>query len=867
MIYPLLFPRGDEGWHPNLEKAYRSRNRTRVSMLQFYSYRLAIRQTFSAIHYAGKLFQQYIVDAYVKTEQNRLAFHRQNQKTLRVELYQGLMDHLANEAVIEELKPGRVIILPSSFQGGPRAMQQNYQDAMAIVRKYGKPDLFITFTCNPTWREIEEHLLPGQAPSDRPDLITRVFKLKLDELIDDLFKKHILGRTIAHVFVIEFQKRGLPHCHMLIILDSEDKIKDDNHIDRIVCSEIPDTARFPQLYECVRRHMIHGPCGTLNPNSPCMEDGKCSKEFPKEFPNVTMANKDGYLRYRRRDNGITITIGKYELDNRWIVPYNPYLLMKYNAHINVEICATVKSIKYLFKYIHKGHDCANIKLQRPIQEGAAAAQETLEWDEIKAHLDARYVSAPEAAWRLFEFPLHDKSHAIIRLAVHLPNQQPIYFAEGKERQALERAASKDTTLTAWFKLNSKDPDARQYLYHDIPHHFVFERNGIRKRRLQGENIIGGMYSVSPSDVERYHLRLLLLHVPGACSFDDLKTVDGQVCQTFMEAARRRGLLLDDTEYERCMAEAVLFQMPQQLRTLFCVILLYCNPTKPIDLWNSFKGHMAEDFMQLADAETAEAMTFYAIEEKLEEQGRRCSDFGIPSPTTAPYTFESKIINKEEELRIGQEMYSILNQDQRSAADEVLAAHHNQSTNGSCFFIDGLGGTGKTYLYNTLYHLLMGQGIYVISVAWTGIAASLLPEGRTVHSRFKLPVPILETSTSSIRPHSKEAEEIKKAAVFIWDEAPMALSYALKAVDILLRDIMNINLHFAGKIMVLGGDFRQVLPVIRFANRSELIAASLKSSDLWSNVKVMHLNQNMRTGPGEEEFSKWLIKLGNGEFHQ
>ena len=119
----------------------------------------------------------------------------------------------------------------------------------------------------------------------------------------------------------------------------------------------------------------------------------------------------------------------------------------------------------------------------------------------------------------------------------------------------------------------------------------------------------------------------------------------------------------------------------------------------------------------------------------------------------------------------------------------------------------------------------------MTVAWTGIAASLLPEGRTVHSRFKLPVPILETSTSSIRPNSKEAGEIRKTQVFIWDEAPMAPSYALNAVDILLRDIMNINVSFRGKIMVLDGDFRQVLPVIRFANRSELIATSLKSSDL------------------------------------
>ncbi|CAF4760050.1 unnamed protein product [Rotaria sp. Silwood2] len=155
------------------------------------------------------------------------------------------------------------------------------------------------------------------------------------------------------------------------------------------------------------------------------------------------------------------------------------------------------------------------------------------------------------------------------------------------------------------------------------------------------------------------------------------------------------------------------------------------------------------------------MTFYAIEEKLEEPGRRCSNFGIPSPTSAPYTFESKIINKEEELRIGQEMYSMLNQDQRSAADKILATHHEQSTTGSCFFTDGPGGTGKTYLYNIMYHLFMGQSVHVMPVAWKGIAASLLPEGRTVHSRFKLPVPILETSTSSIRPHSKEAEDIKK----------------------------------------------------------------------------------------------------------
>ncbi|CAF1425811.1 unnamed protein product [Rotaria magnacalcarata] len=121
--------------------------------------------------------------------------------------------------------------------------------------------------------------------------------------------------------------------------------------------------------------------------------------------------------------------------------------MKYDAHINAEVCATVKSIKYLFKYVYKAHDCVSIKLELPVKDGATFVK-TLERDEIKAHLDARYVSAPEAVWRLVEFPLHDKSHSIIRLAIHLPNMQPVYFAEGNVLEALDRATEKDTTLIA-----------------------------------------------------------------------------------------------------------------------------------------------------------------------------------------------------------------------------------------------------------------------------------------------------------------------------------------------------------------------------------------------------------------------------------
>ncbi|XP_035204943.1 uncharacterized protein LOC118179894 [Stegodyphus dumicola] len=142
------------------------------------------------------------------------------------------------------------------------------------------------------------------------------------------------------------------------------------------------------------------------------------------------------------------------------------------------------------------------------------------WDEIKCFLNARYVSAPEAAWRwrLFEKRMHSSksSHThIIRLPVHLENLQPVYFAESEERNAFQRAAEKNTMLTGWFELNRTVPEANGYLYAEIPKHFTWRNHAWQTRVRLGDYIISRMYSVSPKDVERFHLRLLLCHVKGA----------------------------------------------------------------------------------------------------------------------------------------------------------------------------------------------------------------------------------------------------------------------------------------------------------------------------------------------------------------
>jgi hypothetical protein len=129
--------------------------------------------------YGGKLFQQYLVYAYARYEGNRMTYIRNNQKTLRVESYKGLLDHVNSIGRDNNVRIGNIFIRPSTYGGGPRFMSKLYQDNMAMVRKFGRPDLFITFTCNPKWEEIKSELTPFQNSSDRPDLVTRVFRLKL----------------------------------------------------------------------------------------------------------------------------------------------------------------------------------------------------------------------------------------------------------------------------------------------------------------------------------------------------------------------------------------------------------------------------------------------------------------------------------------------------------------------------------------------------------------------------------------------------------------------------------------------------------------------------------------------------------------
>jgi hypothetical protein len=160
------------------------------------------------------------------------------------------------------------------------------------------------------------------------------------------------------------------------------------------------------------------------------------------------------------------------------------------------------------------------------------------------------------------------------------------------------------------------------------------------------------------------------------------------------------------------------------------------------------------------------------------------------------------------------------------------------------------------------HLVQSISQKVIVSAFTGIAASLLDGGTTLHSRFKLPKNIDETTTCRLT--REEKKQILEASVLIIDEAPMCSINLIDCLDREMKDLCKSNKLFGGKTVVFGGDFRQTLPVMKNAKPAQITAVCLKKWKNWQFVRKRKLTKNMRTAPGQIEFSKYLLEMGNGQ---
>jgi len=176
-------------------------------------------------------------------------------------------------------------------------MNQCFQDAIALAHYYHRFDLFITFTCNSQWPEITDALLPGQTPADRPDLTIHVFNMYKMSIIDELSKNDIFRSSLGHVYMIEFQKCGLPHMHLLLSLSLKFCPTKPKQVDTIIRATWPDAKHKPHLFSIVKHCMIHGPCSQWKPDAHCMKDRKCSKGFPKDYQAQTVMIQNSYPVY------------------------------------------------------------------------------------------------------------------------------------------------------------------------------------------------------------------------------------------------------------------------------------------------------------------------------------------------------------------------------------------------------------------------------------------------------------------------------------------------------------------------------------------------------------------------------------------
>jgi hypothetical protein len=316
----------------------------------------------------------------------------------------------------------------------------------------------------------------------------------------NLLKNGLLGELIAYCSTIEFQKRGLPHVHILYITNQSPNTPDE--VDQVISAELPDPET--DLYETIGKTMVHGPCGTGYPNARCMVNGKCSKGYPKNFCESTVIGNDSYPTYRRRNNGFTFEKNGFIYDNRWVVPHNRDLSAVFQSHINVECVSSVKAIKYIYKYAYKGHDRATIEIDN---------------DEIKQYQDCRYIGSSEAAWRILGFAMHDKSHAVEMLPVHLENKHMVYFRPTDDIQQIVNQ-EKRSKLDAWFAFNLENPNSslKNLTYLQFVKKARWSVKDakwiVRKKQIK---VIGRCPFVSPTDHERFALRILLHHVAGAFS--------------------------------------------------------------------------------------------------------------------------------------------------------------------------------------------------------------------------------------------------------------------------------------------------------------------------------------------------------------
>lgn len=883
--YPLLFLHGEPGWsegHFEEDPPFQSRTMSvssdhHVPFLVYCRQRLLTERIFQT---NCRIAQEWCCDMFSRHEEHTLSFVQNNANVQqRVASYRSIRDSSNAQP------PGK--LLPASFHASPTKRKNDTEDALAIVNRLGKPHLMITVTCNPEWPEIALNLKAGQQASDRPDLCCRAFKLRLKAIIDDLRSGDVFGPCTYHMYVIEFQKRGFPHAHIVMKFEG-DGPDQSGQMDSWVWAQLPDESiANGALRAKVLKFVVHKPCGTHDPNAPCMQTDRagnikrCNKFYPQPFRTSAGVNENtGRAEYRRTNNDDHPTIrqkvdGVWQdvpIGNEWIVPYNPYLLLKYDCHICVDVVTAASCVKYLFKYVTKGADMAKARIS-----GIS--------DEIEQYRSTRYISAAEATWRLFGFHMLSRNPSVTLLYAQLEQEHNVRFpqtATSQERRQIAENVVTDLmlyfnrpttstfeqlTILDYFETYSvKRKKATDPVPRAAPIGKWIDQlgNTVTKRRVNSKHVCRLQFQ-DPTQGDLFYLRLILHHV-AARSYLALRTVDSPeagepvVHDNFHDAARARGLVTGDEEYFICMHEACVFYTGHKLRGLFVTLILDGAPAPK--LWEEFEDSLLEDLLFRFSYVDAKNAALREVDLKLQLHGKCNEQLNLPKVVHQQTEYQRLrgAFNPHTEASFAVDHLPYLTHEQRHVYNTVITAVNNQA--GRPFMIDAPAGTGKTFTEKVIAAKLRGDGKTVLIVASTGIAALQLPGGWTAHSMFKLPLDeqLTAGAVCNIRAETQRAEVLRKCDLIIWDELPMAHKYCIEALHKTLQDLLHNNAPFGGKPILFSGDWRQIGPVVKFGAPADTVEAAFISSYLWPAINRMHLTISQRDKQ-DAAYSSFVRKIG------
>ncbi|XP_076888554.1 uncharacterized protein LOC143539011 [Bidens hawaiensis] len=346
----------------------------------------------------------------------------------------------------------------------------------------------------------------------------------------------------------------------------------------------------------------------------------------------------------------------------------------------------------------------------------------------------------------------------------------------------------------------------------------------------------------------------------------MRTVNGQTYNTFRDACYALGLLDDDTEYIEGIEEASLSGSGDYLRSLFATMLSTDSLSRPEHVWNSTWKLLSEDIIY------KQRKLLKSLELQLtKEQVKNLTLLEFKKILQQNNTSLTRLILDEQSYdQEFQKLFFTITSEQKAIFDTITKAIHKN--NGGDFFVYGYGGTGKTYLWKTLTSAIRSEGNIVLNVASSGIASLFLSGGRTAHSRFHIPINLNEDSSCVIERGSDDAELLQKTKLIIWDEAPMTHKHAFQALDRSCKDVLESKLLFGGKVVVFGGDFRQIFPVIQKGSRQQIVKATQCSSYFWNECRILRLTRKLRLTIGQpspdieetKKFAQWLLDIGEGK---